>query len=129
MPRPVVKGEPTSKPVAVVLQFVPSCKPMDAQVCGMIAFAETAFPGKERYCAAMLPDVAAEASTSGVSYQPGAVATAATGLLSQLKKANILFFQIGARRLPPYWLNRLLSRFSPRCAGVPGIFEPTPFHR
>src|SRR5215831_15903339 len=94
----------------------------------MMLFDDTVFPGNVRYCAAILPGGAAELSNCDVSYQPCAVVEEASGLVSQLKNAKILFFQIGPPRLPPYWLNRFSSRFNPRDAGVPGWFEPTPFH-
>jgi len=68
----------------------------------MMLFDETAFPGNERYFAAILPPVAAEVSNCEVSYQPCAVVEEASGLVSQLKKAKILFFRMGPPRLPPY---------------------------
>src|SRR5579863_772474 len=102
MPRPVLIGEPISRPPGSVLQFTPSESPMDAHLRAMMLLDDTAFPGYERYLAAMLPAAAADLSNCAVSYQPCAVADAASGLLSQLKKAKILFFQRGPPRLPPY---------------------------
>ena len=90
-----------SNPPETVLQFIPSTNPMDEQVRGTIAFAETALPGYERYVAAMLPAGAAVESKCDVSYQFCAVVTDESGLVSQLKKANTLFFQTGPPRLAP----------------------------
>src|SRR6516225_4496767 len=102
---------------------------MDAQVRAMIPLAATPLPGNERNVDAMLPGGAAVLLNSEVEYQFCDVVEAESGLVSQLKKANILFFHNGPPRLPPYWLNRFSSRFRPRSAGVPGLSEPTPFQR
>src|SRR5580704_17506326 len=106
MPIPVVNGEPTSQPsgapdaLVMVAQFVPSVSPTCVQVRAIIALDETPFPGCERYFDAIGP-IPVNASNFEVSYQPCAVVLAVSGLVSQLKNANTLFFQMGPPTLPP----------------------------
>src|SRR5579871_6720009 len=70
VPSPLVSGEPIFKPCpGIVMQFVPSVRPISAQVWLMIPEALTPAPGKLRNCEAIEPD-GDSPSNAEVSYQP-----------------------------------------------------------
>ena len=116
VPSALVSGEPTSSPPLSVAQFTPSVSPIEAHVRGTMLDAATPSPLYDRYFPAILPVFPAEESNCDVSYHPCAVEVDASGLDSKLKNQNSLSFQNGPPRPPPYWLNRELSRFTPRDA-------------
>ncbi len=120
------RGEPRFTPVfPTVSQFTPSVSPMLAHVRGMIDEELGPSPGYPSSCAAIVP-AGASAAKPGDSYQPCPVVTVVLRKPSYAKKAKTLFFQKGPPMVPPNWLKRELSRFSPRSAALPAAKEPGP---